>query len=75
MSTITLARIYEKQGHLNDALSIYRTLLQKDPKNRDVKKAIRRINKGNNAKVTYFTYMHTKEQFETFEKWLVKPWN
>ncbi|MCH9814388.1 MAG: hypothetical protein K0U47_10670 [Epsilonproteobacteria bacterium] len=75
MSTITLARIYEKQGHMNDALAIYKNLLEHDPQNSSVKKAIRRIRRSGNTKVTYFTQMHTKEQFENFEKWLVKPWS
>ena len=75
MSTITLARIYEKQGHLDDALAIYKTLQKENSKNTEVQKAIKRISGIDASKVSYFVNMHTKEQFKSFEKWLVKPWS
>ncbi len=82
MSTVTLAKIYEKQGHTQEALSIYRALLDKDPKNSEAKKAIQKIvgvkkhkSSDNSSKVSYFINMHTKEQFYNFERWLVKPWS
>jgi tetratricopeptide (TPR) repeat protein len=75
MSTITLARIYERQGHTEDALAIYSQLFKNDPKNPELIKAIRRL-KGSHAKrVSYFVNMYKKEQFAQFEKWLVKPWS
>ncbi len=75
MSTITLAKIYEKQGHLDDALTIYKTLQKEDSKNIEVQKAIKRISGIDALKVSYFINMQTKKQFKSFEKWLVKPWS
>ncbi|HHD77853.1 MAG TPA: tetratricopeptide repeat protein, partial [Campylobacteraceae bacterium] len=40
MSTLTLARIYEKQGHLADALQIYREHLRKNPEDRELRAAV-----------------------------------
>ena len=75
MSTITLARIYERQGHTEDAISIYLQLLKTEPDNSKFKKAIARLKGKNIRRVTYFTAMNKKEQFFEFEKWLVKPWS
>jgi cytochrome c-type biogenesis protein CcmH/NrfG len=75
MSTITLARIYERQGHIDDALAIYTQLLQDKPQSRDIQKAIQRLQHRDTKKIAYFTKMHTKEQFAKFERWLVKPWS
>ena len=75
MSTITLARIYEKQGHLADALEIYEALYTKDPTNDEIKNAITRIKKINTKALKYFMGMHTPEQFAKFERWLGKSWS
>ena len=75
MSTLMLARIYEKQGHLADALKIYEAHLRKDPKNRELKEAVIRLRRINTKALKYFMEMHTEEQFMKFEKWLAKPWN
>ena len=75
MSTITLAKIYEKQGHLADALEIYEKYLEKDPANIELKEAVIRLKKINTKALKYFMGMHKKEQFEKFERWLAKSWN
>ncbi len=75
MSTITLAKIYEKQGHIEDAKKVYEELLKNDPKNIQIQKALKRISDKNGDKISYFINMDKKEQFQSFEKWLVKPWN
>ncbi len=75
MSTITLAQIYEKQGHIEDAKEVYESLLKNDPKNIQIQKALKRISSKNGDKISYFINMDKKEQFQSFEKWLVKPWN
>ncbi len=75
MSTITLARIYEKQGHLDDALVIYKALFKENPKDLQVQKAIKRISGSDNQKLSFFISMNTRAQFLEFEKWLVKPWS
>jgi len=75
MSTLTLAKIYERQGHTEDAIAIYSQLLKKEPKNSELLKAIERLKGKNHQKVSYFTSMNKKDQFIEFEKWLVKPWS
>jgi tetratricopeptide (TPR) repeat protein len=75
MSTITLARIYEKQGHIEDALLIYRELYKADPKNPELIKAMKRVQGPHAKRVSYFVKMYKKEQFKKFERWLVKPWS
>ncbi len=74
MSTITLARIYEKQGHLADALQIYEAHLQKNPSDPELKKAVIRLRKINTKALKYFMEMHTDAQFLKFERWLGKSW-
>ncbi len=75
MSTLTLARIYERQGHTEDAMAIYSQLLKDEPKNKVLLKALQRLKGKNSQKVAFFTDMNTKDQFREFEKWLVKPWS
>jgi cytochrome c-type biogenesis protein CcmH/NrfG len=75
MASITLASIYEQQGHKKEALSIYKSLYKDNPNNVDIKKAIKRLQGKRISKVSYFANMHTKEQFDKFERWLVTGWN
>ena len=75
MSTITKAKIYERQGYTADAIAIYSQLLKNEPDNVELKKAVQRLRGKNMQKVAFFTAMHKKEQFQVFEKWLVKPWS
>ncbi len=70
-----MARIYERQGHTADAIAIYSKLLKNEPDNFGLKKAIQRLRGKNMQKVAFFTAMYKKEQFQVFEKWLVKPWS
>jgi hypothetical protein len=70
-----MAKIYENQGHTEDALVIYKEILKNDKTNLEVQKAVARITNTDTKKVSYFVKMHTKEHFEAFEKWLVKPWS
>lgn len=75
MSTVTLARIYERQGHTADAIAIYCDLLKNEPNNDSLLKALQRLKGKNVQKVAFFTAMNKKDQFREFEKWLVKPWS
>jgi len=75
MSTLMLARIYEKQGHLADALKIYESHLHKNPKDRELREAVIRLRRINTKALKYFMEMHTDEQFLKFERWLVKSWS
>jgi len=82
METITLAKIYENQGLNDEALSIYRKVLQKDPLNNDAKVAIEKLSKkrkefsGVNTQMKdFFINMDTEIEFIEFERWLLKTWN
>ncbi len=75
MSTIMLARIYEKQGHLADALKIYEAHLVKNPSDEALQEAVARLKKINTKALKYFMEMYTEEHFEKFERWLAKPWS
>ena len=82
MKTLTLANIYELQGLKEEALDIYKEVLQKDPNNSDAKIAIRRLSgmrkkflKVNQEMKDYFLKMETEVEFNEFERWLLKAWN
>ncbi len=82
MKTLTLANIYELQGLKEEALDIYKEVLQKDPDNSDAKIAIRRLSgmrkkflKVNEEMKDYFLKMETEVEFNEFERWLLKAWN
>jgi len=82
METITLAKIYENQGLNDEALSIYRKVLQKDPSNNVARVAIRKLSKKrkefsdvNNQMKDFFINMDTEIEFIEFERWLLKTWN
>ena len=82
MKTLTLANIYELQGLKEEALDIYKEVLQKDPNNSDAKIAIRRLSgmrkkflKVNQEMKDYFLKMETEIEFNEFERWLLKAWN
>ncbi len=70
-----LARIYEKQGHLADALKIYEAHLQKNPDDTSLQEAVARLKKINTRALKYFMEMHEREHFLKFERWLAKSWN
>ena len=82
MKTLTLAKIYESQGYINDALVIYEDILEEDPRNVEALEAVLRLRKnrvkfvGVNEKLKrYFVKMHKKEHFDKFERWLAVSWN
>ncbi len=81
MATVTLARLYEDQGHRKDALEIYQEVIKHDPENKEAKIAVRRLSGerqvflgANKKMVSYFIKMSSEEEFKKFENWLVK-WN
>ncbi len=82
MKTLTLANIYELQGLKEEALDIYKDVLQKDPHNSDAKIAIRRLSgmrkkflKVDTQMKEFFLKMDTQVEFNEFERWLLKSWN
>jgi tetratricopeptide (TPR) repeat protein len=80
MASFDLANIYEQQGHTEEALSIYKSLLVSDSENVDIINAIKRLSpnkryKKISSKAEYFSKMRSRDQFKKFEKWLVSGWN
>ncbi len=82
MKTLTLASIYELQGLKDEALEIYKEILQKDPDNKEAKIAIKRLSgirknfDGINEEMKeFFINMDSKPEFLEFERWLLKLWN
>lgn len=82
MSTLTLASIYEIQGHKEDALAIYQEILRHNPDCEEAKIAINRLKsvrknygKPNVQMLDFFVKMDSKPEFNEFERWLVKIWN
>ena len=80
-NTITLARLYEDQGHKEDALGIYQEILKRDPENREVITAIARLSGQrkefsgvDKKKLNFFIKMTKEDDFLKFERWLAK-WN
>ena len=81
MKTVTLANIYELQGLKEEALEIYKEILQKDPDNSDAKIAIRRLSGMrkkflgvNETMKDFFIKMDSEIEFNEFERWLAKIW-
>ncbi len=42
-ASITLAKLYEKQGYINDAIETYKKILEKEPDNAEAKEALNRL--------------------------------
>ncbi len=42
-ATITLAKLYEKQGYINDAIDTYKKIIDKEPDNIEAKEALERL--------------------------------
>jgi len=45
-ATITLAKLYEKQSYIEDAIATYKKILQKDPENTEAKSNLERLEKN-----------------------------
>ncbi|MEA3228559.1 MAG: hypothetical protein U9P38_05730 [Campylobacterota bacterium] len=82
MYTLTLANIYESQGFKDEALTIYKKVLQNDPSNSEAILAIRKLSKKrehfsdvNIQMKDLFIDMNTEIEFNEFERWLLKTWN
>ncbi|TLD87274.1 tetratricopeptide repeat protein [Helicobacter sp. MIT 05-5294] len=82
MKTLTLASIYEIQGHAYEAAEIYKTILEENPDNAEAKIALKRLvsNRKNYGKASedmlnLFVQMDSEVEFNEFERWLLKLWN
>jgi len=43
--TVTLANLYEKQGYIEDAIFVYKKILEKEPDNKEAIEGLKRCNK------------------------------
>ena len=82
MKTLTLASIYEIQGHRHEAAEIYKTILQENTKNNEAKIALKRLTsnrknygKANEEMINFFISMDSRIEYNEFERWLLKLWN
>ena len=81
MKNLTLAEIYELQGLKEEALEIYKDMLNEDPSNTQAKRGVKRL-RGlreefdgvNKNMLDFFIDMDTKAEFVEFERWLLKLW-
>ena len=49
-ASVTLARLYEKQGYIDDAIEVYKKLLEKEPDNMEVQEALTRLQNAKTEK-------------------------
>jgi tetratricopeptide (TPR) repeat protein len=78
VKTLTLANLYEAQGHKEDALKIYKNILKAEPNNSEARVAVRRL-KGkrksfsgvNTQMLDFFVAMDSDAEYAEFERWLL----
>lgn len=82
MKTLTLASIYEIQGHRQEATEIYQAILEKDPSNAEARIALKRLvssrrnyGEANTDMLNLFIQMDSNVEFNEFERWLLQLWN
>lgn len=82
ISTLTLASIYEHQGLREDALRVYKEILEKDPTNSEARSGIIRLAGGrkkfdgvNREMRDFFIMMKSDAEFSEFERWMGRLWN
>jgi len=84
MQTLTLANIYELQGFKEEALKIYKDILERNPANSDAKIGIKRLSGirkeflGVNEQMRdFFIKMESQIELNEFERWLLggNKWN
>ena len=82
MKTLTLASIYEIQGHRHEAAEIYKTILPENPENIEAKIALKRLTsnrknygKANEEMLNFFISMDSQIEYNEIERWLLKLWN
>jgi len=72
MLTKTMAEIYLKQGHLQEAYEIYKTLAERDPFDLDMQRRMEELNERlNPSPPSDFPYrLSSEEKIRHLEKWL-----
>lgn len=80
MATLTLASIYELQGHDDDALKIYNEILENDPSNKEALLSIKRLkapkidHDAREDLLKLFVNASTLSDMRNLEEWLCS-WN
>lgn len=75
---ITKALIFESQGFIDDALMVYKNILQSDPKNKDARDAIKRLSGarqpkiGANKEMLGYFFSYEKDELDKFKRWLLE---
>lgn len=82
LKTLTLASIYELQGHRREAAEIYKEILKRDPQNIESKIALKRLlsnrksyGKAEKEMLDLFVKMDSEIEYSEFERWLLRLWN
>jgi hypothetical protein len=72
IKTKTMAEIYLKQGHLQEARDIFKTLAEKDPSDQEVRKKLRILNLkiGLISPPSPSLVLSREERIEFLERWL-----
>jgi hypothetical protein len=72
VATKTLAEIYLKQGHLQEAYEIFKALAEKDPFDQEIQKKVEELReKLHSSPPSNFPYPLSKEErIRHLEKWL-----
>ena len=72
VATKTLAEIYLRQGHLQEAFEIYKTLAEKDPSDQEIQSKVEELRaKLHPSPPSNFPYPLSKEErLRHLEKWL-----
>ena len=69
LPTVTLAQLYEKQGLLEDAASVYKTLLRIEPGQQALEEALDRLEKRRQRSKPRATSGETEAVLSQLEKW------
>ena len=72
IKTKTMAEIYLKQGHLQEARDIFKTLAEKDPSDQEVREKLRILNLkvGLISPPSPSSVLSKEERIEFLERWL-----
>jgi superfamily II RNA helicase len=74
----TYAQILESQGFFKEAFVIYQNLLRKNPQDKELKVALKRLKKirtkfnGTNNNIKEIFINMDENRFSEFEEWLIK---
>jgi len=72
IATKTLAEIYLKQGHLQEAFEIYKVLAEKDPFDLDIQRRMEELNEQLNPSppANFPSPLSSEEKIRHLKKWL-----